>query len=449
MLPSSIFRSYDVRGEFGKNLTEEAAYKIAKAFVKYAKPKNIVLGMDNRLSSPAIKEQIVKGLLEMGVDVTDIGMVSTDVLYFATWFYKFDGGLIITASHMPKQYNGLKFLRLIDGMLAPIGKGLGMEELEEIAQKESWQEADKQGSLKEKDVWQDFVEFTRSFVDVKAIKPLKVIMDAGNGMAGVVAEKVFEGLGLEIIPMFFEPDGNFPNHPPNPFEEENRREIVAKVKAEKADLGIAWDADCDRVYFIDEKGDYISGDFITALLAINFLKKNPGSGIVYDLRASLAVSDWVEKKGGKVHMERVGHSYIKDRMRKTDSIFGGEVSGHYYFAQNAYMENGFAPALMVLEMMSKQDKKLSELIKDLGDYHISGEINFTVDDVEKVLKRIEDKYKEEGELLKLDGISFDFDDWRFNVRPSANDPVLRFSLEAKTKELVKEKVAEISKIIKE
>jgi phosphomannomutase len=444
----NIFHNYDIRGLFGSQLTGEIANKIAKAYVVFTKPKDVVVGMDCRLSSPEIKQQIVAGLLAMGVNVTDIGLVSTDVLYFATWKYGFAGGIMITASHMPAEHNGLKFLRLDNGMLSPIGRGVGMEELEKIYLDETWSVSDKQGMLKQQDVWGDFVNFTRSFVNISALKNFNIVMDAGNGMAGLVVDKVFAGLNLNIDKMFFEPDGNFPNHQANPLVEENRLDIIKRVKETKPDLGIAWDADCDRVYFIDENGQFVNGDFVVALLAVYFLKKNMGAGVVYDLRCSQAVSDLVGKMGGKAYSERVGHTYIKKRMRETKSIFGGELSGHYYFSANAYMENGFAPALIILEMMSKSGKTLSQLIKDLGDYYVSGEINFSVNNIPGVLKSLEDKYGPEAEIEKVDGISFKFTDWSFNVRPSANDPVLRLNLEANNKMLLGVKLKEVSEEIK-
>lgn len=449
MISSSIFRNYDIRGEYGVDLTDEAAYQIAKAFIRFSGATKVVVGYDCRLSSLSLKTAVARGLTESGAAVTDIGLTSTDGLYFATRHYGSEGGIMITASHMPKQFNGLKFVRLNkQGMLTPIGRGVGMEELEEIAQKQDFVKPKKIGEVAERNIWPDFVKFSRSFVEVKNIKPLKVVMDAGNGMGGPVAEQVFAGLGLDIIPLFFDPDGNFPNHQASPIEEANRVDWVAKAKEVKADLGVAWDADCDRVYFLDEKANFINGDFITALLAINFLEKNPGASIVYDLRASLVVKDWVEKMGGKPQVERVGHTYIKKRMQEADAIFGGEISGHYYFASNAYMENGFVPALMIMEMMGKRGKKLSELIKELGEYHISGEINFKVADVPKVLKNLEEKYSNAKEIYKIDGVSLEFGDWRFNVRPSANDPVIRLNLEAKTKELMEKKLAEVKKLIK-
>lgn len=448
MTPDNIFRNYDIRGEFGVNLTPEIAEKVAKAYVKYAKPKTVVVGADCRVSSPVLKEAVIKGLVESGVEVTDIGLASTDALYFASWHYKFDGGLMITASHMPKEFNGIKFLRLNEaGMLTPIGRGVGMEDLKKFYLSEDFVIGVNHGSITKKDIWQDFVNFTRSFVDIKSLKSLKVVMDAGNGMGGMVADKVFSGLGLEITKLCFEPDGTFPNHQANPFEEKNRTHWVEKVKEIKPDLGVAWDADCDRVYFLDENGKFVNGDFIIALLAINFLKKNPGTGVVYDLRASWMVRDWIAKLGGTGYVERVGHTYIKKRMQETKSIFGGEVSGHYYFIKNAYMENGFVPALVVMEMISETGKTLSQLIKDLGDYYVSGEINFTVKDVNVKLEQIREKYQNAESISEQDGLSFNFSDWHFNVRPSANDPVLRLNVEAKSNTMLEEKLAEIKAII--
>ncbi len=448
MIDQSLFRNYDVRGEYGTVLTEEAAYHIAHAYAALKHPRTVVVGSDARISSPTLKQAVVRGLTEQGVDVIDIGLVSTDAMYFSTWFYGYDGGIMVTASHMPREFNGLKFLALdTHGVLAPIGRGLGMEELEKLTlQSDTGQKVTASGNISRKDIWDDFVRFTHEFVDVGAIKPLHVVMDAGNGMGGFVADKVFAGLPLSIERLCFEPDGNFPNHPANPILEENRVDSIEKVKATGADLGVAWDADCDRVYFIDEKGNFVHGDFIATLLALHILKKHPGEGIVYDLRFSRALKDWVGKAGGIPHMSRVGHTYIKHHMYETKSIFGGEISGHYYFARNKYMENGFAPVLMIMEMMSAQDKTLSELVRDLGSYYISGEMNFPVKDTTAVIRAFEETYQN-GHLSKLDGLSVEFADWHFNVRPSANDPVLRLTLEATSPALLDEKKKAIISVI--
>ncbi len=447
---NTIFRNYDIRGEFGTELTPEVAYTVAHAYVEFAHPKQVVIGADVRLSSPVLKEAVVRALLERGIDVIDIGVVSTDVMYFATWFYKYNGGIMVTASHMPKQFNGLKFLRMNDaGMLVPIGRGLGMEELESLAHtKDIVQISDKSGAKTEKNIWDDFVSFTHSFVDVSQLRRLKVVMDPGNGTGGIVAEKIFKGLPLDIIKLHFEPDGNFPNHPANPIIPENRRDIIEKVKATDADLGVAWDADCDRVYFIDERGQFVDGDFITTLLALQTLEETPRASIVYDVRFSHVLRDWVTKKGGAAIMSRVGHTYIKHLMRETGAVFAGEVSGHYYFARNAYMENGFAPALIIMETMSKTGKTLSELVASLGPYHVSGEINFEVADAHKLMEAITETYeKQGGTITHLDGVSIDFDDWRCNLRPSANDPVVRLNMEAKTEFLLHKKLSEVTLLI--
>ncbi len=447
MLPKGLFRNYDIRGEYDAELTADAVYAIAQGYASFSGATRVVIARDARVSSPELKDAAVAGLTDSGVDVVDIGMGSTDLLYFATWHGQYEGGIMITASHMPGKYNGMKFLRLDDsGMLVPIGRGLGMEELE-IAANNVGEKSEKKGSISEADIWDDFVTFVHSFVDSSQISGLSVVMDAGNGMGGVVAEKVFANMDIQMTKMFFEPDGTFPNHDPNPIIPENREDIIAKVKEVGADLGIAWDADCDRCYFIDENGEFVNGDFITTLLAIFFIKQHPGAGVVYDVRCTWAVRDWIEKLGGKAYVERVGHTFIKPRMRDTNSVFGGEMSAHYYFEKNKYMDNGFIPALIIMHMIVTSGKTLSELVSDLGDYYVSGEINFDVDDIQAKIKELEREYGQHGEVSKMDGLSVEMSDWHFNVRPSANDPVLRLNLEAKTKELLSEKLAELSEKI--
>ncbi|PIR74448.1 MAG: phosphomannomutase/phosphoglucomutase [Candidatus Magasanikbacteria bacterium CG10_big_fil_rev_8_21_14_0_10_47_10] len=448
MLDQSIFRSYDVRGEFGSELTEEAAYIIAHAYAEFTGAKRVVVGMDVRTSSPVLMGAVVRGLLERGCDVIDIGMVSTDVSYFSAWKYAFDGSIMVTASHMPKQFNGLKFLYVnAEGILVPIGKGLGMEQLRDLANRpDIVRDVKKQGTLTGKDVWDDYVAFVRSFVDIGAIKPLHVVMDAGNGMGGLVAEKVFSGLPLVRADMNFEPDGRFPHHSPNPIVPKNRADIIAKVKEVGADLGIAWDADCDRCYFIDEKGTFINGDFITALLGKYFVQRNPGASIVYDAVSNRGVRHAVEAAGGIAYMERVGHVYIKHKMREIHAVFGGETSGHYYFAENHHMDNGFIPALIVMQMMSVTDKSLSALIGELGEYHVSGEINYIVEDVDAIYARLKESFSD-GKVTTIDGLSIDYPEWHFNVRPSATDPVIRLNVEATSPTMVRDKVALVSEII--
>jgi phosphomannomutase len=443
----SCFRSYDVRGEYPIEIDETTAYQVGRAFVEFTKAKHVMVGGDTRLSTDALKKSLIQGVLDQGAGVSDIGLCTTDAVYFATHFYpESEGGIMITASHMPGQFNGFKFL---NKELKPIGKGTGMEELYKISKNQSYSPVSEKGTLSQKDIWKDYKEFVLSFVDVSSIRPYKVVMDAGNGMAGFVVEKVYKDLPIEIIPLFFEPDGNFPNHDANPILPENRVDIINKVKEIGADLGVAWDADCDRVYFIDETGTYIDGDFSTVLLGLHTLEKKPGAGIVYDVRASDAVKELIEKAGGKAFAERVGHSYIKARMRKEDAEFGGEVSGHYYIKRNAYAENGFVPPLMILERMSKEGKPISQMIKEFGDYYISGEINSTVESTDAVMKKLADKYADAQSIDYVDGISIRYPDWHFNVRPSANDPVIRLNLEAKSQSQMEEKRDEVLKVIRQ
>ena len=448
MMSHSIFRNYDVRGEYGVDLTDDTAYRIARGYSVGSGARRVVVGRDARTSSGPLRDAVVQGLVDSGAHVTDIGMVATDVVYFATWHGAYDGGIMVTASHMPKQYNGMKFLRLdAKGVLSPIGRGLGMEELEAAANAAAVSDNKTGGMVLQEDIWESYVAFVRSFVDVSAFLPLRVVMDAGNGMGGVVARRVFAGLTNAPTELFFEPDGTFPNHDPNPILPENRTDIIAAVRESGADIGIAWDADCDRCYFIDEKGNFVNGDFITALLAIHFLRMFPGAHIVYDLRSSWAVRDWVQKLGGVGHEERVGHTYMKPTMRTHDAVFGGEMSGHYYFAQNAYMDNGFIPALIILEMLSKENKTLSQLVADLGEYYVSGEVNFDVQDIPSALLRIEKKYGGLCRIEKKDGVSVIAEDWHVNIRPSANDPVLRLNVEAKSKAMLEEKFEEVKRVI--
>lgn len=445
------FRSYDVRGVFPDEIDASTAYAIAQAFLKYNPAKRVVIGHDQRQSVPELKEGLIQGFLHAGVDVWDIGQVTTDMTYFASWKYLSDqgiqGAIMITASHMPAEFNGFKF---ITKDLKPIGKGSGMEELYSLAS-----EINEIGPLNsaarrtviKKNILADYLEFLMKFVDKEKIKPLKVVMDAGNGVAGPIAREVFRPFGLDITEMYFEPDSTFPNHEANPILPENRKDIIEKVKEVGADLGIAWDADADRAYFIDEKGNFVHGDFATALLSILFLKKTPGANIVYDLRASNVVPDTIKKYGGVPHMQKVGHSHIKKMMRETDSVFGGEVSGHYYFSDNHFMDNGFIPALMILQLLSESGKPLSEFIRDLGEYYVSGEINSEVKDRKKVIEVLKDKYADANQTF-LDGISIEYSDWRCNIRPSANDPVIRLNLEANSQKLMEEKRDEVLEIIR-
>ncbi len=422
-----VFKAYDIRGIVPGELNSALARQIGRAFIEYLKADSIVIGRDMRDSSPEFASSLCEGAMAGGAKVIDIGMTTTDMVYFAVPHLQLDGGAMVTASHNPKEYNGFKLVR--EGALALSGDA-GIKEIK------AWilsgrKLADKPGGSRiEKDVLPDYVSHVRNFIDPNVLKPFRVVMDAANGMAGAIAPAIFSDLPFARIEMYFDPDGSFPNHEANPLVEENRREIIEKVRSERADLGIAWDGDGDRCFFIDDQGEFVPGDFITTLLGEAFLLKEPGSTILYDVRASRAVKDTVERLGGRALMNRVGHAFIKKRMRDENAVFGGEISGHFYFRENYFADNGMIPALLILELMSKKGQKLSELLAPLREkYFITGEINSTVEDVPAVLKRLESRYSD-GRISKLDGLSVDYPDWHFNVRPSNTEPWLRLNLEA-------------------
>jgi phosphomannomutase len=424
----SIFKAYDVRGIYPTQIDGAVARRIGAAFVDYLGAKRIAIGRDIRLSSPEIATAFEQGARARGAEVADIGVVGTDVLYYYVARNDLDGGAIITASHNPKEYNGLKMVRR--GALALSGDS-GIREIREAIVGGAHADlATPPGEpTRVADVLEDYARHCLSFIDPKRVPRLKVVMDAGNGMGSVAARPVFRDLPLEAIPLYFEPDGTFPNHPADPLIEENRREIMERVAAEGADLGIAWDGDADRCFFIDDTGAFVPGDFVTALLGEAFCRKEPGARIVYDVRASRAVADRVSAAGGTALMHRVGHAFIKKRMRDEGAVFGGEVSGHFYFRENWFADNGMIPALVLLELLGDGQKLSQRLAPLRARYHLSGEINSKVADVPRALARLEERYAD-GRITKLDGISVDYDDWHFNVRASNTEPLLRLNLEA-------------------
>jgi phosphomannomutase len=434
---ADIFKAYDVRGVYPGEVNEEGARAIGAAFVAYLKAKRIAVGRDMRLSSPALAAALIEGATSQGADIVDYGMIPTDMLYFAVARDGHDGGVQVTASHNPKQYNGMKMVRR---EAFPLSGEEGLLEIREmIAANAIPAAAARVGQVTTKNVLGEYVEHVMSFIDPSVIRPFNVVLDAGCGMGGLVAPKLFERLPCRTTPLCFTIDGTFPTHEANPLIEENRRDIVERVVAEKADVGIAWDGDADRCFFIDGTGAFVSGDFVTALLAEAFLLKHPGSTVIYDLRASYAVRDTVERYKGQSLMNRVGHAFFKRRMRETNAIFGGEVTGHYYFRDNFYADNGFIPALLMLELMSKKGQSLHDLLKPLNaKYFISGEINTklkSMADVPAKLDLIAAKFAD-GHQYKLDGLSVEYDDWHFNVRPSNTEPLLRLNLEATTPDLM-------------
>ncbi|HEY5159680.1 MAG TPA: phosphomannomutase/phosphoglucomutase [Gaiellaceae bacterium] len=446
MLRPEVFKAYDVRGIYPTEIDEEGAYAIGRAYVEQFQPKRIAIGRDMRMSGPQMVAALTKGATDGGTEVLDIGQIGTEMLYFAVGSLELDGGITCTASHNPKEYTGFKIVRA--GAL-PVGGDSGLMEVRDRALKGFGEVAHK-GAVEKKDIWPTFLERVLSFIDPSAIKPLRVVVDAANGMGGRMLEPVLERLPqIDAVRCYFEPDGSFPNHEPNPLLPENREFIVAKVTEEKADLGIAFDGDADRCFFVDETGEFVPGDFVTALFAETFLAKEPSAKIIYDVRASWAVPHTIEQAGGTALMNRVGHAFIKHRMRETGAVFGGEVSGHYYFREFSKADSGIIPALLMLEYVSKQGKPLSEILRPYREhYFITGEINTRVSDVAAKLEELEKHFSKQGKVTHLDGLSIDASDWHFNVRPSNTEPLLRLNLEALSQKLMEEKRDEVLEIIR-
>jgi len=447
---SSIFKAYDVRGLYPQEVDEEAARLIGRGFVAYLKAKRIAVSRDMRLSSPSLAAAFIEGATAQGADVVDYGMMGTDMLYFAVARDGHDGGVQITASHNPKEYNGIKMVRK---EAFPLSGDAGIGDIRDMIVSNALPPtAPSSGKVTQSNVVDDYVKHVLSFIDVSIIKPFNIVLDAGSGIAGMVAPLLFKDLPKKkLTTLCFEVDGTFPNHEANPLIEENRRDVTEAVIREKADIGIAWDGDADRCFFLDGAGEFVAGDFVTALLAEAFLIKHPGAKIVYDVRASYAVKDTAAKYGSEALMNRVGHAFFKRRMREDNAIFGGEVTGHYYFRDNFYADNGFIPALLILELMSRKGQTLRELLAPLREkYFISGEINTKVGDMRKALEKIDGlsaKYQS-GRVYSMDGVSVEFPDWHFNVRGSNTEPMLRLNLEATTEKMMVEKRDEVLSYIR-
>lgn len=447
MLDPAVFKAYDVRGLYPTELDEDGAYRIGRAYVEHFEPRTIAVGRDMRLSSPAMAAAVMNGAADGGADILDLGLVGTEMVYYAVGELELDGGICVTASHNPKDYTGMKIVRR--GAL-PVGGDSGLGEIRTRAQVD-FGTVSTRGEIRSEDVWPGFVEKVLSFIDAQAIRPLRVVVDAANGMAGVMLPPVLERLPqLEVVRCHFEPDGRFPNHEPNPLLPENREFIVARTRSEGADLGVAYDGDADRCFFVDDTGDFVPGDFVTALLAEVILEKEPGGKVIYDVRASRAVSETIERAGGIPLMNRVGHAFIKHRMREEGAVFAGEVSGHYYFRDFSQADSGVVPFLLMLELLSKRGRKLSELLTTYRErFFLTGEINTPVADVPLKLQELKEHYTAEGgRVSHLDGISIDFDDWHFNVRPSNTEPLLRLNLEALSGDLMAEKRDEVLALIR-
>jgi len=447
VLDPKVFKAYDVRGLYPTELDEDGAYRVGRAYVEHFEPRTIAVGRDMRLASPTMAAAVIEGAADGGADVLDIGLVGTEMLYYAVGDLELEGGICVTASHNPKDYTGMKIVRR--GAL-PVGGDSGLGEVRERALAD-FEPQTRRGKVRQEDVWPGFVDKVLSFVEPEAIKPLKVVVDAANGMAGVMLPPVLERLPqLDVVPCFFEPDGSFPNHEPNPLLPENREFVVQRTREEGADLGVAFDGDGDRCFFVDDTGEFVPGDFVTALLAEAVLEKNPGAKVIYDVRASRAVPETIERAGGIPLVNRVGHAFIKHRMRKEGAAFAGEVSAHYYFRDFSQADSGVVPFLLVLDLLSRRGRKLSEILAPFRErFFLTGEINTPVADVPLKLQELKERYTVQGgRISHLDGLSIDFDDWHFNVRPSNTEPLLRLNLEALSQALMEEKRDEVLTLIR-
>jgi phosphomannomutase len=447
VLDPTVFKAYDVRGLYPSELDEQGAYAIGRAYVEQFEPRRIAVGRDVRLSSPSMAAALIEGAADGGADVLDIGMVGTEMVYFAVGELALDGGVMVTASHNPKEYTGMKIVRR--GAL-PVGGESGLLDVRDRALRADWREVPVRGFVTEEDIWEGFVTRVLSFVDPDAIRPVRVVIDTANGMAGAMLPPVLERLPqVDAVRCYFDLDGTFPNHEPNPLLPENREFIIGKTLEENADFGVAYDGDADRCFFVDDLGDFVPGDFITALFAESILAKEPGGRVIYDLRASWAVPETIEAAGGVPLINRVGHAFIKQRMRDDDAVFAGEVSAHYYFRDFSQADSGVIPFLLMLELVSLRGRKLSEILAPFRSrYFITGEINTPVSDVALKLQELKERFGREGRVSHLDGISIDADDWHLNVRPSNTEPLLRLNLEARSPELMASKRDEVLALIR-
>lgn len=441
------FKAYDIRGKVPGELNTDLAYKIGRAFSTLVDAKKIIVGHDIRESSTELSEALIRGINDSGADVIDIGLCGTEMVYYSTPHFDADGGIMITASHNPPEYNGMKFVRRGS---VPVGYDSGLDKVEKmIVENEIGKIADKKGTVRTENVLENFINHLDKFYDPGKIDPLKVVVNAGNGCIGPALNSIESRLPIKMIKVFFEPDSKFPNGVPNPLLPENRKSTMEAVIKNEADLGVAWDGDYDRCFFFDEHGNFIDGYYIVGLLAKSILKTNPGGKIVHDPRLVWNTYDVVKKAGGEPVVSKSGHAYIKAKMREVNSVYGGEMSAHHYFRDNAYSDSGMIPFLLVLQLMGEEKKKISELVGEMiKNYPCSGEINSTIDKPADKIKEIEKKYSD-GKIDELDGLSVEYDDWRFNLRMSNTEPIVRLNVESKGNEkLMKKKTKELLKLIR-
>ncbi len=440
----SIFKAYDIRGIYPTDLNDDVAYLIGRAFVTFVGASQVIIGRDMRVSSPAVAEAVKRGITDQGADVVDIGMVSTDQYYFACAELGFPG-MMVTASHNPKDYSGFKMVRKMPQLLSG---DAGIQDLRELVQSEDFPKPTRKGEIRSYAFKEKFIEKVLSLIDVSALKPLKVVVDTCNGMVGPILEEVYKRLPVQLVGLYLDPDGTLPNHGLDPLKAENRAELQQRVLDEQADIGFAFDGDGDRFFTIDDRGQFVSGDFLTAILGNYLLEKYPGSKILYDVRASWAVPDLVKENGGTPLMERVGHAFIKQRMSNENAVFAGEVSGHYYFRDFFFADSGLVPSLYLLEMLAKRNMKMSDMLRELeAKYFITGEINSEVADQQAKMNELAERYKD-ADQHRMDGISVSYPSWHFNVRPSNTEPLLRLNLEAKSREEMEQRRDEVLGIIR-
>ncbi len=441
------FKAYDIRGKVPSELNEELAYKVGIAFAKLLNAKKVVIGHDVRKSSPALADALAKGLNEAGADVVNLGLCGTEMIYFGTPYLDADGGIMITASHNPPEYNGLKFVKRGS---VPMGYDSGLDKIEEmILNNDLTVNPEKKGTVTKYDLMNEFIDSLKRFYDAKKINPYKVVVNAGNGCIGPALDAIEDSLPIEMVKVFHEPDPEFPNGVPNPLLPENRQTTIDAIKSSGADLGVAWDGDYDRCFFFDEKGNFIEGYYIVGLLAKSILKEHPGEKIVHDPRLVWNTIDIVTKAGGIPVESKSGHAFIKAKMREVNAIYGGEMSAHHYFRENYYSDSGMIPFLLILQLMTSENAPLSELVGEMiKAYPCSGEINTRLENPQAKLEEIKEKYKD-GKVSYLDGVSVEYDNWRFNVRLSNTEPLIRLNVEARGDEaLMREKTEELLKLIR-
>jgi phosphomannomutase len=443
-----VFRAYDIRGVYPTDIDEEAYYRIAKAYVYLFKPTTMVVGMDARVSSPALKASLIRGLNDAGVDVIDIGKITTDMLYYAVGASDYSGGIVVSASHNPKEYNGMKMVR---EKAAAISSETGLFDIRDAlkAGKDAEVTADRKGACSERDILDEYLAHVLKSIDQSVVKKFTFVGNANFGYVCRPAAKLADDLGLNLIPLNFEPDGTFPKGPPDPMLPGNRTETEELIRERGATFGIAWDADADRAMFFDEKGNFISGAYVTALLADILLNKyGDNNTIIFDPRVIWPTLAVTERHGAKAIISRGGHAFMKDRMRRENGLFAGEMSAHYYFRENFYADNGVIPFLLVLEHLSVQDKPFSEIMAPyMAGHYMSGELNYRVKDIKKVIGAVEEKYRTQGQEDFTDGYSLETPDWRFNIRASNTEPLLRLNIEARQDGLVDRIIKEIETII--